>query len=399
MPTPATAKWPKPKNEDEFEDIATDFLRIRWKDPNATRNGRRGQAQHGVDVVGHPKWLKKPAGGQSKNTDSPTLAMVTAEVDKAKDFPGGLSEFLFVTSGDRDAELQAAVREHYVASPAPFHVEVIFWQDITADLAGHDELVLKHWKGFGGPASISIKVPPPPSWMDRSSVHENETVEYQCELTVWPTDGEGMDVSELAPVVGALARDGKVGLIIQVVTQRQPTVSDEKIKWSFSERQYTNVIRKWEIEVGGHGVVAFRWAEFTTGPLLFLPILSLFDGVILPITLHRLALDKIARPPGGKVRARLAAHGSGAISLNDDARGTIPKHRFGAPEAAADWRVELETGGAESPIDFGIRILNSAFVKFRLAQPPAFLGDTGGAGFLRVDEEVLRKWFGVNGRR
>lgn len=150
MPTPTTAKWPKPKSEDEFEDIATDFLRIRWKDPHASRNGRRGQGQHGVDVVGHPSWQKKPAGAQSKNTESPTLAMVRAEVEKAKGFGGGLSEFLFVTTADRDAALQAAVREQFAQDPAPFHVEIVFWPDITGDLAGHDDLVAKHWKGFSG---------------------------------------------------------------------------------------------------------------------------------------------------------------------------------------------------------------------------------------------------------
>src|SRR5262249_5842026 len=103
-----------------------------------------------------PNGYKKPAGGQSKNTDSPTLAMVKAEVEKAKGFPGGLGEYLFVTSADRDAGLQAEVREHFAANPAPFHVEVIFWQDVTGDLAGHDNLVRKYWKGFGGSSSDAV---------------------------------------------------------------------------------------------------------------------------------------------------------------------------------------------------------------------------------------------------
>lgn len=151
MPTPTTAKLPKPRNEDEFEDIVVDFLRLRWKDPNAQRNGRRGQGQHGVDVIGHPPWLDgKMAGGQCKNTEEVTLKMVIAEVDKAIHFPGGLAEFYFVTSADRDAPLQSAVRLHFKAHPAPFDVEVLFWQDVTADLAQDEDLVAKHWKGFGG---------------------------------------------------------------------------------------------------------------------------------------------------------------------------------------------------------------------------------------------------------
>jgi hypothetical protein len=150
MPTPSTAKWPKPRSEDEFEDIVVDFLRIRWKDPNAQRHGRRGQRQHGVDVVGHPTWLKgRTAGGQSKNTDALTLADVIAEVAKALSFPGGIAEFYVVASGDRDVQLQTDVREHFKANPAPFHVEVIFWPDIVADISADDALVAKHWKGFG----------------------------------------------------------------------------------------------------------------------------------------------------------------------------------------------------------------------------------------------------------
>src|SRR5438132_6616090 len=80
MPIPTTAKLPKPKSEDEFEDIVVDFCRLRWRDPHATRNGRRGQRQNSVDVFGHPPWLKgATAGAQCKNTDALSLALVVAE--------------------------------------------------------------------------------------------------------------------------------------------------------------------------------------------------------------------------------------------------------------------------------------------------------------------------------
>src|ERR1700759_1578474 len=108
MPIPTTSKWPKPKGAEEFEDIAVDFLRVRWKDPHAARHGRSGQRQNGVDVVGHPPWLKgNTAGAQCKNTDSLTLAVIIAEVDEAKTFPGGLSEYLILTTGDRATTLPA----------------------------------------------------------------------------------------------------------------------------------------------------------------------------------------------------------------------------------------------------------------------------------------------------
>ena len=60
MPSPTTTKLPIPKSWDEFEDIVADVLKLRWKNPHVTRNGRSGQRQHGVDICGTAAHL--PAG-------------------------------------------------------------------------------------------------------------------------------------------------------------------------------------------------------------------------------------------------------------------------------------------------------------------------------------------------
>lgn len=149
MPTPATAQWPKPNSECEFEDCSVDFLRIRWNDPHASRNGRRGQGQHGIDIVGHPPWLHgRLAGAQCKNVKSVTLATVVKETKRARAFQGKLEEFLLITSADRDARLQAEVRHYFDVHPEGFRVEVIFWQDLVADLSRDARSVAKYWKGF-----------------------------------------------------------------------------------------------------------------------------------------------------------------------------------------------------------------------------------------------------------
>ena len=103
MPTPATSKWPYPKHEDEWEDMALDALRIRWRDPDTRRNGRRGQRQHGVDIYGQPPGLDGYAGGQCKNVAAPTFAMVQAEVAEAEKFRPPLKKFYFVAAAPRDA--------------------------------------------------------------------------------------------------------------------------------------------------------------------------------------------------------------------------------------------------------------------------------------------------------
>lgn len=152
--TPGTAKWPKPKNEDEFEDMVLDALRLRWRDPNATRNGRRGQGQDGVDIFG-TAWHRNgaPVGAQCKNTESPTLKQVIDDVEKAMTYEPPLSEYLFVIAADRDARLQKAVRAHFETNPAPFPVMVLFWQDVLQDMAGDSALFRKHWPAFGHWAS------------------------------------------------------------------------------------------------------------------------------------------------------------------------------------------------------------------------------------------------------
>jgi len=159
MPTPSTAKWPKPKSEDEFEDMVLDALKLRWKDPNADRNGRRGQRQDGVDVIGHGAHVQgRLVGAQCKNTDTLTLKDVVTEVEKARGFKPVLAEYLAVTSGDRDARLQEEVRLHFEADSAPFPVKLVFWEGVVQELAGRDDLVAKHWPGWTTPSGTDPPV-------------------------------------------------------------------------------------------------------------------------------------------------------------------------------------------------------------------------------------------------
>jgi hypothetical protein len=47
--------FPAPKSEDKLEDLVCDLYRAIWGDPDTQRLGSRGQAQHGVDIIGHPQ--------------------------------------------------------------------------------------------------------------------------------------------------------------------------------------------------------------------------------------------------------------------------------------------------------------------------------------------------------
>src|SRR6185312_11156711 len=103
MPAPNTAKWPRPKSEDEWEDMALDALRIRWRDSNATRNGRRGQRQNSVDIFGAKGGTT--VGAQAKNVDRLTETEAFLEIAAAEGFIPTLKEFYLVIGGPRDAKL------------------------------------------------------------------------------------------------------------------------------------------------------------------------------------------------------------------------------------------------------------------------------------------------------
>jgi len=52
MPTISQLRIPPIQDADLFEDFCRDLWAIMWKDPEAERNGRKGQSQCGVDVFG-----------------------------------------------------------------------------------------------------------------------------------------------------------------------------------------------------------------------------------------------------------------------------------------------------------------------------------------------------------
>lgn len=150
MPSPPTSRLPVPRSWDEFEDIVSDVLRRVWSDPYVHRNGRVGQAQNGVDILGRPQHLNATSStprfcaAQCKLTSSLSLQTIQADIAKAQLFSPTPTEFLVMTTALRDTALQQAVR----CFPWPFRVEIWFWEDISLALAGHADLLKKHYPGW-----------------------------------------------------------------------------------------------------------------------------------------------------------------------------------------------------------------------------------------------------------
>lgn len=142
-----------PKEWGTFEDLCHALFKLVWQDPLAQKNGRRGQAQHGVDVFGSPNGDRRSYRGvQCKGKDSnygsktEWLEVVT-EIAKAEKFSPKLDEWIFATTAPVDATLQKAARELSVKRKAEglFSVDVLGWEEIQALMAGAPEVITKFY--------------------------------------------------------------------------------------------------------------------------------------------------------------------------------------------------------------------------------------------------------------
>lgn len=213
MVSRSTAKWPKPKSEDEFEDIVVDFCKARWNDPNTTRNGRRGQPQKGVDIIGTSGG--EPAGAQCKNTLKPSLSQIIAEVDKAKDFVPPIRQFLIVVAADRDSNLQEKVRLRFDAEPAPFPVTLVFWDDIILEMSNHPRFFEKHWPDF----AVARRQPVDPATSDPHGPAplQSQSLRTSIETLLCPRPNS-LDVDEF--VVFTLHNLGTEAIALEDVTAK-----------------------------------------------------------------------------------------------------------------------------------------------------------------------------------
>lgn len=149
MPTPTTTDLPIPNSWKEFEDICADLLKCCiWKDPYVVRHGRPGQKQHGVDIYGKPVHLRglgsETAGAQCKCTEALTEAEIDSELKQAIGFSPPLEEYLLLTTMKRDAKLQAYIRTK-ARDWAINRVEILFWEDLSLEISGSDELLKKYF--------------------------------------------------------------------------------------------------------------------------------------------------------------------------------------------------------------------------------------------------------------
>lgn len=153
--------FPKPKNEDTFEDIVCDIYSREFENPNLQRYGRSGQAQDGIDILGivmagMDYSLKKLVAIQCKNhikgiSDEKLEQEIIDEVAKfEKSRKWKIERYIFATSADNSKPVHDVVLSinQQRSKEGKFPIEVVFWEHITKKLDTYPDLLYKYFTQY-----------------------------------------------------------------------------------------------------------------------------------------------------------------------------------------------------------------------------------------------------------
>ncbi|MEO1964600.1 hypothetical protein [Hyphomonas sp.] len=143
---PRRLQIPPPNNWTDFEALCHQLFKAIWNDPTAQKNGRVGQAQHGVDIWGYDGGISEgrlcavQCKGKNQNYGSAaTTDELEAEALKACKFSPKPEQWVFATTAPRDVALQEKARELSRAASANggFTIHYMGWDDIEDLLCDH----------------------------------------------------------------------------------------------------------------------------------------------------------------------------------------------------------------------------------------------------------------------
>ena len=134
---------PRPRDEQTFERGNEVLWQLLLNDPTAKLHGRRGQKQHGVDIVGSRNQdpncivgIQCKLKGEGKTL---TAGEISDEVEKALKFVPPLSEYIIVTTAPDDAKLDKVAHELSIASSKgrakSIKIQVFGWGSLEREIA------------------------------------------------------------------------------------------------------------------------------------------------------------------------------------------------------------------------------------------------------------------------
>jgi tetratricopeptide (TPR) repeat protein len=142
--SPISQRFPIPVDDDDFELLCRDLLRLHWSRPGLEIFGKRGERQHGIDILdlGGERPLYAAQCKLKEEHKSLPPSEIQDEVDKAKGFTKPLSKYAILTTGKVSTRAQMKVREINLAHRATglFEVELLTWEHICALLQQYSEV-------------------------------------------------------------------------------------------------------------------------------------------------------------------------------------------------------------------------------------------------------------------
>ena len=138
----SSTQIPRPTDEQAFERCNEVLWRCILDDPTAKLHGRRGQRQHGVDILGvragdpnHIVGIQCKLKGEGKYLDE---VEVREEVEKALAFRPLLSEFIIVTTAPTDVTLDRLAHELTTSASKGraknIKISVLGWNDLEREI-------------------------------------------------------------------------------------------------------------------------------------------------------------------------------------------------------------------------------------------------------------------------
>jgi tetratricopeptide (TPR) repeat protein len=142
-----------PSNEDDFEVLCLKLLRVRWKRPQLQQYGKRGERQHGIDLLdtsGTTPLLAAQCKLHESHKTIPPQEIET-EVEKALTFPLPLHQYTILTTARVSTQAQNKVIEINLKheSLGLFTVELLHWKQIEQMLQDFPDLRDEIYGGIG----------------------------------------------------------------------------------------------------------------------------------------------------------------------------------------------------------------------------------------------------------
>lgn len=138
-----------PTNDDDFETLCRDLLRVHWSAPHMEIFGKRGERQFGIDILdlgGQDPLYAAQAKLKEPHKSLPPQD-IQDEVDLAKQFDPPLGKYGILTSGKVSTQSQRKVREINVLHRAQdlFEVELFTWEKISELVHKYPEVYEDHY--------------------------------------------------------------------------------------------------------------------------------------------------------------------------------------------------------------------------------------------------------------